>query len=45
MISSRDEGFRRKDDTPRKVRNGIRLRTKDEEVAFSWPAGSWPLPP
>ena len=41
MISSRDEGFRRKDDTPRKVRNGIRLRTKDEEVAFSWPAGAW----
>jgi uncharacterized Zn finger protein len=41
VISSRDEGFRRKDDTPRKVRNGIRLRTKDEEVAFSWPAGAW----
>ena len=41
MITSRDEGFRRKDDTPRKVRNGIRLRTKDEEVSFKWPAGAW----
>ena len=41
MITSREEGFRRKDDTPRKVRNGIRLRTKDEEVSFNWPAGAW----
>lgn len=41
MITSPDEGFRRKDDTPRKVRNGIRLRTKDEEVSFNWPAGAW----
>jgi len=41
VITSREEGFRRKDDTPRKVRNGIRLRTKDEEVSFNWPAGAW----
>ena len=41
MITSRDEGFRRRDDTPRKVRNGIRLRSKDEEIVFGWPAGPW----
>ncbi len=41
MITSREEGFRRRDDTPRKVRNGIRLRTKDESVNFGWPAGAW----
>ena len=41
MITSRDEGFRRRVDTPRKVRNGIRLRSKDEEIVFNWPAGPW----
>jgi uncharacterized Zn finger protein len=41
MITSRDEGFRRRDDTPRKVRNGLRLRSKDEEIVFNWPAGPW----
>lgn len=41
MITSRDEGFRRRDDTPRKVRNGLRLRSKDEEIVFTWPAGPW----
>ncbi|MBC02841.1 MAG: hypothetical protein CMJ34_06010 [Phycisphaerae bacterium] len=41
MITRRDEGFRRRPDTPRKVRNGIRLRRKEEEVDFAWPAGPW----
>ena len=41
MITKRDEGFRRRPDTPRKVRNGIRLRRKEEEVDFAWPAGPW----
>ena len=41
MITRRDEGFRRRPDTPRKVRNGIRLRRKEEDVDFAWPAGPW----
>ena len=41
MITRRDEGFRRRPDTPRKVRNGVRLRRKEEEVDFAWPAGPW----
>lgn len=41
MITRRDEGFRRKPDVPRKVRNGVRLRRKEEDVEFAWPAGPW----
>ncbi len=41
MITKRDEGFRRKPDTPRRVRNGVRLRRKEEEVEFAWPGGPW----
>ena len=41
MITKRDEGFRRRPDTPRRVRNGVRLRTKDETPEFCWPAGAW----
>ena len=41
MITKRDEGFRRRPDTPRRVRNGVRLRTKDETPEFRWPAGPW----
>lgn len=41
MITRRDDGFRRRPDTPRKVRNGIRLRRKEDEVDYVWPAGPW----
>ena len=41
MITKRDEGFRRKPDTPRRVRNGVRLRRKEEDLDFAWPGGSW----
>lgn len=41
MITKRDEGFRRRPDTPRRVRNGVRLRSKDETPEFNWPAGPW----
>lgn len=41
MITQRDDGFRRRPDTPRKVRNGIRLRRKEDEVDYAWPAGPW----
>lgn len=41
MITKNDEGFRRPPDKPRKVRNGVRLRRKEEEVEFAWPAGPW----
>jgi uncharacterized Zn finger protein len=41
MITKNDEGFRRRPDTPRKVRNGIRLRRKEEDVDFGWPGGPW----
>ena len=49
MITRRDEGFRRKPDVPRKVRNGVRLRRKEEDVEFArkhHPAdiGSAPVP-
>ena len=41
MITRRDDGFRRRPDTPRRVRNGVRLRRKEDEVEFKWPAGPW----
>ena len=41
MITRRDDGFRRRPDTPRRVRNGVRLRRKDDDLAFAWPAGPW----
>lgn len=41
MITRRDDGFRRRPDTPRRVRNGVRLRRKEDDLEFAWPAGPW----
>ncbi len=41
MIRSTDHGFRRKNDGPRRVRNGIRLRTRSENPSYQWPAAPW----
>jgi uncharacterized Zn finger protein len=41
VITRRDDGFKRRPDTPRRVRNGVRLRRKEDEVEFKWPAGPW----
>ena len=41
MITRRDDGFRRRPDTPRRVRNGVRLRRKEDDLQFVWPAGPW----
>lgn len=41
MISRKDEGFRRRPDTPRRVRHGIRLRRKEGDLEFDWPASAW----
>lgn len=41
MITRRDDGFRRRPETPRRVRNGIRLRRKEDDLDFPWPAGPW----
>ena len=41
MIRNTDHGFRRKNDGPRKVRNGVRLRTRGEVPHFEWPAEPW----
>ena len=41
MITKNDEGFKRRPDTPRRVRNGVRLRRKEGDVEFAWPAGAW----
>ena len=41
MITRRDDGFRRRPDTPRRVRNGVRLRRKEDDLEFVWPAGPW----
>ena len=41
MIQGNDQNFKRKPEGPRKVRNGIRLRSKDENPEFPWPAAPW----
>jgi len=41
VITRRDDGFRRRPDTPRRVRNGVRLRRKEDDLQFVWPAGPW----
>ena len=41
MIRNTDHGFRRKNDGPRKVRNGVRLRIRGEVPQFEWPAEPW----
>ena len=41
MIRNTDHGFRRKNDGPRKVRNGVRLRMRGEVPQFEWPAKPW----
>lgn len=41
MIRNTDHGFRRKNDGPRRVRNGVRLRTRGDAPHFPWPAQPW----
>ena len=41
MIQSNDSGFRRKNDGPRRVRNGVRLRSREESPQFTWPSAPW----
>ena len=41
MIRGNDQNFKRKPEGPRKVRNGIRLRSRDESPEFPWPAAPW----
>jgi uncharacterized Zn finger protein len=36
-----DQNFRRKQEGPRRVRNGVRLRTREEDPQFNWPAAPW----
>ena len=41
MIRPTDQGFRRKTEGPRRVRNGVRIQRREQDTTFSWPACDW----
>ncbi|MCH2160242.1 MAG: hypothetical protein MK085_00065 [Phycisphaerales bacterium] len=41
MIRPTEQGFRRKEETPRRVRNGIRMVRRDQDGPYRWPASAW----
>ena len=41
MIRPSEQGFRRKEETPRRVRNGIRLLRREQAGPYPWPASAW----